>query len=71
LIKIIDVATGTSILGAVLIALNIGLTAWGFVLFWLGSVFWIIWAKKNNNKHLVTMNLVYLLINTIGIWRNI
>ena len=57
------------IVGAVLVALNIGINALGYLLFLVSSIAWVIFAIKTKNKHLFYMNVVFSAINTIGLLR--
>lgn len=42
---------------------------WGFVLFLLGSVLWIVTGLNSGNQALAAQNVVLFLINCLGIYR--
>ena len=56
------------ILGAMLLALNIGLNWIAFILFLINSILYIIYGKQSNNKNIITLNVVYFILNLIGIY---
>lgn len=62
-------AIGT-MLAAGLIALDLGrrATGWGFVLFCLVSVTWIVSGLTSKAMPIAAMNAVLLLINLWGVW---
>lgn len=64
-------ATGTGILAAIIVSLNLGAkkTGWGFVVFTFSSVCWIIAALMEGEMALTIQNAVLFVINVIGIWR--
>lgn len=63
-------AIGTMI-AAGLIALDLGrrATGWGFVLFCLVSVTWIVSGLTSDAMPIAAMNAVLLLINAWGVWQ--
>ncbi len=63
-------AIGTMI-AASLIAFDLGrrATAWGFVLFCVVSVTWIVAGWLEGTMPIVVMNAVLLLINLWGVWQ--
>lgn len=63
-------ALGT-IAAATLVALDMGrrITGWGFVLFVLVSVSWIISGIANDTASIVMQNAALVLINIWGVWR--
>ena len=56
------------ILGAILLSLNIGLNWIAFILFLINSILYIIYGKQSNNKNIITLNVVYFILNLIGIY---
>ena len=65
-------ATGTGILAAVLVSLNLGVrvTGWAFVIFTVSSVAWMGTALiREDAMALFTQNAVMFVINLIGIYR--
>jgi len=68
--KIISwLGTVLGILGASLLSFNISFSKYGYILFFLSSVMWIIVAYKKNDNALLTLNIFFFLINSIGIYR--
>jgi hypothetical protein len=57
------------IVGAILIATNISLSKYAFIVFALSSVFWIINAYKEELHSLLWMNVVFLVVDAFGIYR--
>ena len=64
-------ATGTGIIAAVIVSLNLGarVTGWGFVIFTVSSVCWIATAVMQGEMPLTIQNGVLFVINLVGIWR--
>lgn len=61
--------TAAGILGALLVALNIPASGWGFVLFLVSSSAWTTAAAIMRDRALAALNLAFTAINLIGIWR--
>lgn len=59
----------TGILGALLLALNIAISPYGFLFFFVSSVSLTCWARSNNHSHQLIMQLVFTIINAIGMVR--
>lgn len=59
--------TGAS--GALLLALNISISGWGFVLFIVSSTTWMAAGFKMNEPSLWTLHGVFTGVNAIGIYR--
>lgn len=55
------------IVGALLIALNINMITEGYAVFVCSSVFWIVNAYRTNQRSLLAMNSVFVVINTLGL----
>ena len=64
-----NIATVTGITAASLIALNLNLFVFAYSLFAFSSVLWSIYAYRNSNNQLLTMNVIFTIINLIGIYR--
>ena len=62
-------AAATGILGAVLLAMNVGLSRYGFCLFLLSSICWSSVALSTAQPALLANQLVFVAINLLGIWR--
>lgn len=60
-----------TMLAALMTAANLGakVTGWGFVVFTIGSVFWIVVGLNSNQQGLVIANGVLSVVNAIGVWR--
>jgi hypothetical protein len=63
------IGTGAGVSGAVLIALNVGLVGYGFVLFLLSSVLWLAAAVAQREPSLAVLQGTFTVINVIGLWR--
>jgi nicotinamide riboside transporter PnuC len=55
--------------GAVLVSLNIPQSKYGFVLFLISSILLGIVSWQRNMQYLLTMQMVFLGINAVGIFR--
>ena len=64
-------APAATMVAAVMTAANLGarLTGWGFVVFTIGSVGWIVDGLSSGQTNLVVTNGVLSVINGVGIWR--
>ncbi|MEW4447604.1 hypothetical protein [Qipengyuania sp. JC766] len=60
-----------AIVAALLIAIDVGrrVTGYGFVLFVLVSVLWIVSGLTSDAIPIAIMNAVLLLVNAWGVWR--
>ena len=58
-------------LAAIIVAANLGsrITGWGFAVFSLGSIAWMIVAATTGQANLLWQNAFLLAINLFGIWR--
>ena len=63
------VGTATGVAGAVLIALNIGAVAVGFVLFLISSLLWSAVGWIHREPSLVVLQGAFTAINLLGIYR--
>lgn len=59
----------SGIMGAIIIASNIGVNWIGYVVFLVSSVCYSYLGWKVNRKGLMTMNLLFIVINIIGLIR--
>ena len=59
----------TGPLGAILLAANIRISGYGYILFIISSVAMLIVGLSTDNHQLVTMNLLFTVINCIGAYR--
>jgi len=62
-----SLASITGILGALLLALNLGYNYEAYYVFLLSSTLWSIDSVRTHNQPLLYMNLVFSVINLIGI----
>ena len=60
-----------AIVAAALIAFDLGrrATGWGFMLFCVVSLLWIVTGLRDGAIPIVAMNAVLLLINAWGVWQ--
>lgn len=65
------IASVGTIIAASMIAFDLGrrATAWGFVLFCVVAVLWIVAGLKENAIPLAAMNAVLFCINAWGVWQ--
>lgn len=61
--------TVSGILGALLVALHIEASGWGFVLFLISSASWLVVGVWRLDAALAWLNVAFALCNLIGIWR--
>ena len=59
-----------SLVGAFLLALNISVSRWGWVLYTLASAFFLVLAYRIERYGLLTQNLGFMLTNFLGLYRN-
>lgn len=64
-----EFGANTGIIGAVLLALNISISAYGYLFFLMSSVSMTYWGQVNNYKHQRKMQLVFTVVNSIGLYR--
>ena len=65
------VAPIATTLAAILVAANLGtrITGWGFVVFSVGSVGWIVIGAVTDQPNLLWQNVFLLFVNLVGVWR--
>ena len=58
-------------IAAIMVAANFGtrITGWGFVVFSVGSVAWIVIGAATDQPALLWQNVFLLVVNIVGIWR--
>ena len=66
---ITNTATVTGVAAALLMALNLNLFVLAYSLFITSSVLWSIYAYRNDNRQLLVMNVIFSLINLVGLVR--
>jgi len=62
-------ATTTGVAAALLMALNLNMFTLAYSLFIMSSVLWSIFAYRTSNRQLLTMNIIFVIINVIGLIR--
>jgi hypothetical protein len=65
------VAPAATMIAAMMTAANLGarVTGWGFVVFSIGAVAWIIDALATGQQNLLLSNAFLLIVDVVGIWR--
>lgn len=65
------IAPVATMVAAIMTAANLGarVTGWGFVVFTIGSIGWVIVGLGSGQANLVATNGFLTLVNAIGIWR--
>ena len=63
------IGTGAGVMGAVMIALNISISGYGFVLFLVSSLLWGAAGLAQRDDSLVILQATFTVINLIGIYR--
>jgi len=61
--------TAAGVAGAVLVALNVGVTGYGFVLFLVSSLLWSAAGVAQRELSLVVLQGAFTAINVLGIYR--
>lgn len=61
--------TAAGILGAILVALHIDVSGYGYLLFLLGSVAWTAAGLRMREPSIWSLNAAFSAINLLGIWR--
>lgn len=59
----------TGIIGAIIVASNLGITWFGYVAFLMSSVTYSYFGWKVKRNGILTMNLFFIIINVIGLIR--
>jgi hypothetical protein len=63
------IGTGAGVSGALLIALNLGVVGYGFVLFLVSSLLWTAVGFAQREPSLVVLQGAFTEINVLGIYR--
>lgn len=63
------IGTTTGVLGALVLALNIPLSGWGWALFLASSLAWTFAGAVMKDMSLVILQFAFVVVDTIGIWR--
>lgn len=54
--------------GAILLALNIQISPFGYVFFLVGSASWVIYAASRRDKPVLVQSLQFTVINVVGLY---
>jgi len=65
------IAPAATMIAAMMTAANLGarVTGWGFVVFTIGAVAWIVTALSTGQQNLLIANSFLLVVDVVGIWR--
>ena len=65
------VAPAATMIAAIMTAANLGarVTGWGFAVFSIGAVAWIMVAASTGQQNLLASNAFLLVVNVVGVWR--
>ena len=65
------IAPAATMIAAIMTAANLGsrVTGWGFAVFTIGAIAWIIVAAATGQQNLLWSNGFLLLVDLIGVWR--
>ena len=65
------IAPAATMIAAMMTAANLGarVTGWGFVVFTIGAIAWIVTAIATGQQNLLVANVFLLVVDVIGVWR--
>ena len=63
------IGTGAGLAGALVIALNLPFSGWGFVLFFVSSTTWLAAAILQRDTPLAVLSAGYTAVNILGMYR--
>ena len=63
------IGTGAGLAGALVIALNLPFSGWGFVLFFVSSTTWFAAAVLQRDTPLAVLSAGYTAVNILGMYR--
>lgn len=63
------IGTAAGVIGAVVIAINLGLVVHGFMLFLVSSILWSVISWVQREASLFVLQATFTVINVIGIYR--
>ncbi|WP_116089607.1 PRC-barrel domain-containing protein [Sphingomonas crusticola] len=65
------IAPAATMIAAIMTAANLGtrITGWGFVVFSVGAVAWIIVGAQTGQQNLLLSNAFLLVVDVVGVWR--
>ncbi|HEY0843415.1 hypothetical protein [Methylotenera sp.] len=59
----------TASVGSLLLALNIRYSNWGWVLFLISNIFWIVYSLAENQSPICLQNSIFIGTSLLGIYR--
>ena len=65
------IAPGATMIAAMMTAANLGarVTGWGFAIFSVGAIAWVIVALASGQHNLLLSNAFLLIVDLVGVWR--
>lgn len=65
------IAPAATMIAALMTAANLGarITGWGFAVFTIGSIAWVVVGMASGQTSLIAANAFLTLVNALGIWR--
>jgi uncharacterized protein with PQ loop repeat len=61
--------TVLGVIAAILLALNISISPYSFILFGISSILWFVYAYRIKEYSLMWMNIVYFIIDLFAVYR--
>jgi hypothetical protein len=61
--------TLAGVLGALVLAINLPISGWGWLLFTVSSAFWTVAGLVLRDMSLVVLQATFLVVDLIGVWR--
>jgi uncharacterized membrane protein len=58
-----------AVIGAVMLALNVSISAWAFVLYFISSLILTFWGWYSGAYAIALQNMIFIGINALGIYR--
>lgn len=63
------IGTAAGIGGGVMVALNLGIVEYGFMLFLLSSLLWCLVGLIQREPSLYVLQAVFMIVDVLGVWR--
>ena len=63
------IGTITGVFGAFVLALNIPVSGWGWVLFTISSMSWTVAGLVLKDMSLVVLQAAFVVVDMLGVWR--
>jgi hypothetical protein len=61
--------TAAGIFGGAIVALNLGIVQYGFVLFLISSLLWCLAGLIQREPSLYILQAVFMIVDILGVWR--